>query len=73
MRKISFVYDGVLRTASSNYKDVVYIYKLWYHECNRVFKDILLYEDDIETWNGILYHLYLFHLVLKFPMITRMY
>ena len=49
MREISRVIDGVLRTASANYKDVVQIYKLWYHECNRVFKDRLLFADDIKT------------------------
>ena len=54
MREISRVIDGVLRTASANYKDVVQIYKLWYHECNRVFKDRLLFADDIKTWNGVL-------------------
>ena len=54
MREISRVIDGVLRTASANYKDVVQIYKLWYHECNRVFKDRLLFAEDIKTWNGVL-------------------
>ena len=52
MREISRIIDGLLRTASANYKEIPQIYKLWYHECNRVFKDRLLFPEDIKCWNS---------------------
>ena len=51
MREISRLIDGVLRSASSAYKDITQIYKLWFHEANRVFKDRLLFAEDFKAWD----------------------
>ena len=51
MREISRVIDGILRSASAQYKETGQIYKLWFHECNRVYKDRLLFPEDIKAWD----------------------
>ena len=52
MREISRVIDGILRSASAQYKEMPQVYKLWFHECNRVFKDRLIFPEDIKAFEG---------------------
>ena len=52
MREISRVIDGVLRSASAQYKEASQVYKLWYHEVNRVFKDRLILKEDIKAFES---------------------
>ena len=47
LREIARVLSGVLRSSNSYYKDQISIFKLWYHECNRVFRDRMKFNEDM--------------------------
>ncbi|MGL4948150.1 MAG: hypothetical protein ACRC42_02070, partial [Mycoplasma sp.] len=58
LREIGHVIDGVLRTSSSNYRDSLQVYLLWYHECNRVFRDRLLFMNDMKQFDTIIWGMF---------------
>jgi dynein heavy chain len=53
LRECAKLINGLLRTNNNYYKDFNSIYKLWYHECNRVFKDRLKFADDFKRYDDI--------------------
>ena len=48
MREIRGVIDGIIRIATSQYNKTGQIYKIWFNECNIVYKDRLLFAEDIK-------------------------
>ena len=48
LRDLSRVTEGLMLATPSNYNQRLFdIYKLWAHECRRVFEDRLIHKDDI--------------------------
>jgi len=54
LREISKLVEGMLRTNNTFYKEPDQLYRLWFHECNRIFKDRLIYAEDIKTFDKVL-------------------
>ena len=48
MREINRVIDGILRISTSQNNKTGQIYKIWFNKCNRVYKDRLLFEEEIK-------------------------
>lgn len=53
LREIAKIISGILRSNNTYHKEFNHIYKLWYHECNRVFKDRLKFVDDNKKYDDI--------------------
>jgi dynein heavy chain len=55
LRDISRITEGLLLSTQINFNDKAFeIFKLWVHECRRVFEDRLLNEDDIKAFRTLL-------------------
>ena len=69
LREISRVIEGVLRTNNSFHKDVDQVYKLWLHECNRVFRDRLIYAEDQKRYDEVAFSI--FDINFKYPTANK--
>ncbi|XP_046394196.1 dynein axonemal heavy chain 1-like [Ischnura elegans] len=54
LRDLSKVFQGILMADPKDIKDSSIMYRLWYHECHRVFGDRLVSDRDREWFNKIL-------------------
>lgn len=54
LREIAKLVEGLLRSNNTYYKEPDQIYRLWFHECNRIFRDRLILQDDIKTFDKVL-------------------
>jgi len=58
LREIAKLVEGMLRTNNTFYKDPDQLYRLWFHECNRVFRDRLILTEDIKTFDKVLMNIF---------------
>ncbi len=54
LREIAKLCEGMLRTNNTFYKDPDQLYRLWFHECNRIFRDRLILTEDMKTFDKVL-------------------
>merc|ERR1719261_1649316 len=54
MRELSNIYQGLCLTDSASYNTPGMMVRLWVHECERVFQDRMLNEQECEKFQGIL-------------------
>ena len=50
MRELSNVVQGLCRADPASYKEPLDMVRLWYHECNRVFKDRMIASLDLSRF-----------------------
>lgn len=53
LREIAKIIEGVLRTKNTYYKEIEQVYRLWLHECNRIFRDRLIFPEDIKRYEEV--------------------
>ncbi|MCQ2815633.1 MAG: AAA family ATPase [archaeon] len=58
MREVCKVVGGVLRSSPTFFKTSDMLYKLWYHEAIRVYRDRLIMEDDFKAFDTIMQKLF---------------
>lgn len=59
LREIAHIIDGMLRTAPQNHRTAGDVYLLWFHECNRVFRDRLLFTEDMKKFDLTITNLFI--------------
>lgn len=74
LRDISRITEGIVMATQINYNDKpMEIFKLWVHECRRVFEDRLLSDDDIKVFRAVLEKIFDSTLVSETPFIKPEY
>jgi len=54
MRELTNIFQGLTLARSEYYLQPVSLYRLWVHECERVFQDRLITETEIDLFNEML-------------------
>ena len=52
MRELSNIVQGLCRADADSYTEPLQLVRLWYHECNRVFKDRMVVNLDLSRFDG---------------------
>ena len=63
MRELSNIVQGLCRADADSYTEPLQLVRLWYHECNRVFKDRMVVNLDLSRFDGkiIIFAVSFFH------------
>ena len=75
MRELSNIVQGLCRADADSYTEPLQLVRLWYHECNRVFKDRMVVNLDLSRFDGkILFFLFVFFVFrLKYLTVTNFF
>ena len=70
MRELSNIVQGLCRADADSYTEPLQLVRLWYHECNRVFKDRMVVNLDLSRFDGKILFFRFFVFRLKYLTVT---
>ena len=65
MRELSNIVQGLCRADADSYTEPLQLVRLWYHECNRVFKDRMVVNLDLSRFDGKILFFFFFRFSIE--------